>query len=265
MRRFPVMVFSSLAKHYRYSACVACAAARTAPMLVEPSFLLATLRALLPDDDDGDGDDDASDDPLRFEASDAAKIDAGCIVWDLSANAETASFMREHGLLSLLLHPLGRAHAHSSRLLEICAGTCANLVAVDEPSCAALLTNEGAPATCSTLLLCTSDAPTLLELLRLLTALLAAAAAAVAADDSGAARHTLERWMRPLLEHPSLAALAFILCNTLRTELMARAATLLSTVLYCHTLLPQPDAPAGPLALLDPQLFLQQFQVQGAE
>ena len=91
-------------------------AASTSDLHVDPAFLLSKLRALLPDDAKLAGLDPDDQEPL--EERDAAKIDAGVVIWDLSADADAAAFMREHGLLELLLHPLARgATAHSARLL----------------------------------------------------------------------------------------------------------------------------------------------------
>ena len=62
---------------------------------VEPATILALLRALLPPSD-GPPAADASDEAK--EASDATAIEAGCSLWDMSANPSLAQFMCEHGL-----------------------------------------------------------------------------------------------------------------------------------------------------------------------
>ena len=189
-------------------------------MMVEPSFILGKLRALLPDSDHEE------------------KLDAGCILWDLSADAQTAAFMREHGVLSLLLHPLANAQASEPRLVEICAGTCANLASVDKPTCTALLEREDAAQILVALLLQSTDAPTLSELLRLLSALLVEAAAQPT-------RGVLTRWLAAVAAPPCLEATTFFLRHTLRADLMARAATFCSTALYCEARLQVADDGSG--------------------
>lgn len=207
--------------------------AESAATVFEPSSILELMRALLPPPErprspttrtaagaaDGENASTANHD-------DDARIDAGCTIWDLSADAATAAFMREHGVISLLLHPLARVQTTSARLREICCGTLANLAAVDKPACAALLGRDDAADVFQMLLLHSSDAPTLSELLRLLSTLLTAAAASLEP------LAVLPRWLRAVGAPACLEAVSFYLANTLRTDVRSRAAHLLSALLY---------------------------------
>ena len=87
---------------------------------IEPASILGLLRALLPPDRSTATAADAADDEDESarEAADASAIEAGCTLWDMSANPALARFMCEHGLLSLLLRPIAQRDAHSdSRVL----------------------------------------------------------------------------------------------------------------------------------------------------
>ena len=195
---------------------------------VDPAFALSLLRTMLPNSDAAE--------PI----SDEARIDASCTIWDLSAEASAAAFMREHGLISLLLHPIANAQEFPSRLHEICAGIAANLCSVDCESRNELLFRRPAVATAlCTLLLSTEDAPTIFELLRLLSTLAHHAAAAappsrdndVASAEANARRH----WLAALATPETLSALVMYMSSTLRADLQARAATLISTLLYIES------------------------------
>ena len=98
--------------------------------LIEPAYVLACMRRLLPTEEGG-ADSGVADDAAREEA-DADLIDAGCTVWDLAANVELAAFMCEHGLPVLLLRPIRAHESHSIRLVEVCVGALANLVGSEQ-------------------------------------------------------------------------------------------------------------------------------------
>lgn len=212
-------------------------------LAAEPAIILSLLRKLLPADPD-DPHDDAG---VRSDTADDddPRIEAGCTVWDLSADAQTASFMVEAGVITLILHPLSLPDHHPPRLLEICAGTAANLCAVCPAARAAFGSHPQAPRILSMLLERTADPPTLVELMRLLSSLLherteAAIAEATARDgaedyteaEADRDSDTVWQWLDELSTLPTLTSLTFILVNTLRNDLQLHAATLLSTMLY---------------------------------
>ena len=215
----------------------------------EPSFLLSTLRKMLPSEN-ADGEASSSDDNL--EARDADKIEAGCVIWDLSADVDAAHFMLEHGLLSLILHPLSRFQSHSPRLLEICAGIGANLASVgmganSVPCRQQLVEHESACNVLTTLLEHATDARLLHELTRLLLSLLSGTTARCGLtgqrqsdltaselidheDDTSAPPSQKVRWVIALLTPPCLSKLVWILRNTLHVDLMTRVASILLIV-----------------------------------
>ena len=235
------MVSDPVASASAASDLEASASAASASMLVEPTFILMHMRTLLPDPEAAHA--QAADAPLSpstLQDRDAHAIEAGESLWDLSADRDSAAFMRGHGIMSLLLEKLCGARVHSARLMEICAGTAANLVAVDPPSSEALLATKNAPQLFGALLARTTDAPTLSELLRLLSALLADAARAASVHKAGsAAASLLSRWLESLGEKACLAALAFFMNNTLRSDVLVRVCTLLSTLLYACSIADQ--------------------------
>ena len=154
---------------------------------VEPATILALLRALLPP---SDGPPAADESDEAKEAGDAAAIEAGCSLWDMSANPALAQFMCEHGLLALLLRPIAQRAGHSGRLIEVALGCLANVV-VDPALCASLgERDEAAALLCGVLLDC-ADAAVLTELVRLLATAL-----------STSPRHCRGGWLRALRAAP---------------------------------------------------------------
>ena len=205
--------------------------------LVEPAYALAGMRRLLPAEavgadasdppDSGDADDEAR------EAADADLIDAGCAVWDLTANAGLAEFMCEHGLPALLLRPIRARRRHSVRLVEVCVGALANLAGSEQPLRA--LTHPEAIGVLCELLMSTTAAPVLLALVRLFATALAPAHS----DPAG-----LSAWLLALSSPPSLGQLASVLANTLRAELMEGCAALLRALLAHDAAAARAERPA---------------------
>ena len=184
---------------------------------VEPATILALLRALLPPSD-GPAAADESDEAK--EASDAAAIEAGCSLWDMSANPALAQFMCEHGLLALLLRPIAQRAGHSGRLVEVALGCLANVV-VDPALCASLgERDEAAALLCGVLLDC-ADAAVLTELVRLLATAL-----------STSPRHCRGSWLLALRAAPVVRQLSHVVLNSLRPELVQRTAELLAALVY---------------------------------
>jgi hypothetical protein len=188
---------------------------------IEPAWCLGLLRVLLPGD--------ASRGVAT--ADDAARVEAACTVWELSADPTSAAFMRQHGLVPLLLHPLAHPQDNSARMLEVCAGAASNLASVDATARNELVDRLDTPSVLSTLLQQTADASTIGEVLRLLSTLLHHAASGT---DSPRARAVLLRWLDALATHSSLTPIVFVVANALRPELIARAASLLATLLHCE-------------------------------
>ena len=192
--------------------------------LIEPAYVLACMRRLLPTEEGG-ADSGVADDAAREEA-DADLIDAGCTVWDLAANVELAAFMCEHGLPVLLLRPIRAHESHSIRLVEVCVGALANLVGSEQLLRALTSSHPEAPEVLCGLLVSTTAAPVLLELTRLFSTALAILHTAPAG---------LSEWLLALSGQPSLGMLAHVVANTLRAELMERCATLLRALVFYDT------------------------------
>ena len=169
-------------------------------------------------------------------------IRAGETLWDLSSDVATAQFMSTHGILALALHPLTKPTGHGTRLLEVCTGLVANVVAVDEVARDELLRRrpDAASSLCS-LLVSIEDSSVLSELLRLLSVLIHHAAVSPAvgckpqeekAPTQAAATSARQTWLVPLTSPECLSALVFFITSTLRPGLLSRAASLVSTLLY---------------------------------
>ena len=184
---------------------------------VEPAAILALLRALLPSSEGEQPPADSESEEAK-EANDAAAIEAGCTLWDMSANPVLARFMCEHGLLPLLLRPVAQRAAHSGRLVEVMVGTLANVV-VDPALCASLGEREAAPALLCGVLLDCSDAAVLVELARLL---------ATALSTAPPAQRGL--WVGALGSAAVLPQLSHVLLNTLRPDLLQRTADLMASL-----------------------------------
>ena len=184
---------------------------------VEPATILALLRALLPPSD-GPPAADASDEAK--EASDATAIEAGCSLWDMSANPSLAQFMCEHGLLALLLRPIAQRAGHSGRLVEVALGCLANVV-VDPALCASLVARDEAAALLCGVLLDCADAAVLTELVRLLATTL-----------STSPPHCRGSWLLALRAAPVVRQLCHVVLNSLRPELVQRTAELLAALVY---------------------------------
>ena len=188
--------------------------------LVDPDFLLTWLDALR-DDGCSDGGD--------------ARLEAGTKLWDVSADAELACFLVEHSALPLLLGQLVEPDQGSARLHEICVGTLANLVAAVPNACTTLTRWADAPSVFVSLLLGSSDAGTLTELLRLLSTVLSQLPMRADGGDGDSCGMTAatQRWLTTLGDPAAIAQTLFILQNTLRAPLCQRAAEMLSTLLSC--------------------------------
>lgn len=88
--------------------------------LIDEAFILSRLRALLPeaDIDVPTSTPNNEDEELRA-AADAAMIEAGCAIWDLSTNPEIGHFMVAHNLLPLLFRLIAQHGRRSGRLVEV--------------------------------------------------------------------------------------------------------------------------------------------------
>ena len=189
---------------------------------VEPSFVLAQMRVFLATQGDDSGHSRGPDD--------AERIDAGERIYELSADADSAEFMHRHHLLALLQHT-GRTllarEPPCPRLMELCIGSLANLCAVNDsarraPPCREFLAH---------VLVSTTDAPTLLELLRLLLTLFHHAAACAEGEGGGRVA-TMVAWLDALATPACLNALTFFLANTLRTDVLSSTADVFRSLLY---------------------------------
>ena len=184
---------------------------------VEPATILSLLRALLPT---SEGPPAAAESDDAKEASDVAAIEAGCSLWDMSANPALAQFMCEHGLLPLLLRPIAQRAGHSGRLLEVALGCLANVV-VDPSLCASLGVRDEAPALLCGVLLDCADAAVLTELVRLL----ATALSTSPPPQRGG-------WLRALSTAAVVHQLCHVMLNSRRPELVQRTAELLTALVY---------------------------------
>lgn len=186
-----------------------CPAEEPRTSVVEPSFILAQMRALLPPDGGAARDD-------------GEMVDAACVVWDLSTNAEVAAFMCEHGVVPLVLRLVCARHEHSSRLLETCLGTLANLAA-DLAVCDAIAARDVWSVLCE-VLLGSTDSSVLLELMRAFSTALSTL--------SVSRPRYLRQWLAELRAPAPLAQLLRVLANTRRREVLLAGLTLLSTASY---------------------------------
>jgi hypothetical protein len=208
---------------------------------VEPAFILSQMRALLPPEVTN-----------GTSSTDATRVDAACLIWDLSTNAEASSFMVAQGIVPLLLRIVRDRMQHSDRLLETCLGTLANL-ATDVTVCDAIAARDAWSDLCD-VLLSSFNSPVLLELLRTLSAALST----LSLSPLHAARSAyLHRWLSLLCARDPLAQLLRVLANTRRRDVLLVGLGLLSALSYVVDILPslEETSDAGDSAVAPPEAF----------
>jgi hypothetical protein len=175
---------------------------------------------------------DTSEEPCDVdseEVSDSARATAGCALWDLAASEESAALMAEHGISSVVAEVLKSCSSTQPtqatvRLQEISCGMLANVCAHNGLRTAVIDDNDLA-VQLLTVLYCSSDSPTLTELLRLLSAAAAYDATAGSSSSSSVLRTALT-------SADTLDRVGLLLEQALNTLLLARAAEFLHLVAY---------------------------------
>lgn len=213
----------------------------SSPTAVEPAFILSQMRALLPPDVED-----------VTSANDAARVEAACLIWDLSTNAEASSFMVAQGVVPLLLRIVRDRIRHSDRLLETCLGTLANLVA-DVSVCDAIAARDAWSYLCD-VLLSSFNSSVVLELLRVLSAALSTLSLSPLNASRAAYMH---RWICLLCARDPLAQLLQVLANTLRRDVLLVGLGLLSAISYVVGILPSlaNESSAAAVAVAMPEAF----------
>eukprot|EP00898_Chlorokybus_atmophyticus_P007812 jgi/Chlat1/8031/Chrsp71S00599 len=180
---------------------------------VDAAHVIGLIRRLLPADSSGgggggepkgggaggaqrEGDDDGDE---------AAKIEAGCVLWDLSASDQHARMLVAYHLPSILLGLLQTSH--SDRLHEISLGILANFMCHIKPAQAVSNQPGLIPAVINAL--DSNDPPVLTETCRLL-------------DDALRNEAVVSMWV-PALSEDCMTRLMWIADNTLHQPLLVKS------------------------------------------
>jgi hypothetical protein len=162
------------------------------------------------------------------EAFDSARAVAGCALWDLAASEESAALMVGHGISSVTAEVLKSCSSTEPtqaavRLQEISCGMLANVCAHKNLR-AAVIDDNNLAVQLLTVFYCSSDSPTLTELLRLLSA--------AAAYDATAGNSSSSVLRSALTSADTLDRVGLLLEQALNTLLLACAAGFLHLLAY---------------------------------